>query len=215
MKKIQMTKYGFVRWPERDFSDDSTRFTVYRVGERVEVSKTTYKGEAFIDAAIHGTKLPYEVYSKLPHYSVIGRLNGISIESLTDKDLIDLYNDCLDYEREYNEAEVNIQMPTLDEIKEQCVKVQAKRIAEFAEIETLLGKHAAQLALKLPVWQWKTIQEKLANLAAKMARYSPELYAPKLLGKASSINFCKPDCSDLGNSYYYKCLVKLIQSVQG
>ena len=94
MKKIMMTKYGFVRWPERDFSDDSTRFTVYRVGERVEVSKTTYKGEAFIDGSIDGTKLPWEVYSKLPHYSAIGKLNGVSIDSLIDQDLFDLCEAC-------------------------------------------------------------------------------------------------------------------------
>ena len=105
-------------------------------------------------------------------------------------------------------------MVSLVVYKEQCVKVQAKRLAEFAEVETLLGKHAAKMALKLPAWQWKTVQENLAALASRMANYSPELYAPTLVGKASSISFCKPDCSDLGNSYYYNCLVKLIQSVQ-
>ena len=215
MKKIMMTNYGFVRWPEEDFSDDGTRFTAYRVGERVRVSKCTYKGEAFIDGTIHGTKLPYEVYSKLPHYSAISKLNGVSIESLTDKDLIDLYNDCLDYEREYNEAEANIQMPTLEEIKEQCVKIQAKRIAEFAEVEAMLGKHAAKMAIKLTAWQWKAVQEYLTNLAAKVAVFSPEVYAPKILGSAQSINFCKSDYTELHNCYYYNYLMNLIKSVQG
>ena len=214
MKKIMMTKYGFVRWPEESFSDDGTRFEAYRVGERVRVTKATYKGEAFIDANIQGTKLPWEVYSKLPHYSAVSKLNGVSIESLTDKDLIDLYNDCLDYEREYTEAENSIQMPTLEEIKEQCIKVQAKRIAEFATVETMLGKYAAKLAMKLPAWQWKTIQEYLANLAAKRATYSPELYAPTILGSAQSIKFCKPDCSELDSCYYYNHLMSLIKSVQ-
>lgn len=214
MKKITMTNYGFIRWPEQDFSDDGSKFYCYRVGERVRVSKCTYKGEVFISARIDGTKLPWEAYSKLPHYSAMDRLNGVSIDSLTDKDLIDLYNDCMDYEREYNEAENNIKMPTLEEIKEQCVKVQAKRLAEFAEVETLLGKHAAKLALKLPAWQWKTIQEYLANLAAKLANYSPELYAPTVLNSAKSINFCKPDCTELADCYYYNYLVDLIKSVQ-
>ena len=94
MKKIMMTNYGFIRWPEEDFSDDGTRFTAYRVGERVRVTKATYKGEAFIDGTIHGTKLPYEVYSKLPHYSAISKLNGVSIDTLTDQDLFNLCEAC-------------------------------------------------------------------------------------------------------------------------
>ena len=214
MKKIQMTKYGFVRWPERDFTDDCSKFYCYRVGERVEVSKCTYKGEAFIDAAIHGTKLPYEVSSKLPHFVFLGKLNGVPIESLTDDDLTELYENCLAYEQEYIDAENNIQMPTLTEIKEQCVKVQAKRVAEFAEIETLLGKHAVQLALKIPVWQWKQTQEYLTKLASELGKWHPEAYAPTILNSARSINFCKPDCSELDDSSYYKYLKDLINSVQ-
>lgn len=215
MKKIMMTKYGFVRWPEEDFSDDGSKFYCYRVGKRVRVSKCTYKGEVYISARIDGDKLPWDVYSKLPHYSALDKLNGVSIDSLTEQDLFDLCETCQMYEKEYNEAENNTKMPTLEEIKEQCVKVQAKRLAEFAEVEALLGKHAAKMALKLPAWQWKTVQEYLASLAAKMANYSPELYAPTIVGTARSINFCKPDCSELGNCYYYNYLVDLIKSVQG
>jgi hypothetical protein len=214
MKKIMMANYGFERWPEEDFSDDGTRFTAYRVGERVRVTKATYKGEAYISAGIDGTKLPYEVYSKLPHYSVLDRLNGISIESLTDQDLFDLCEACLMYEKEYIDAENNIQMPTIEEIKEQCAKVQAKRIAEFTEVETVLGKYAAKMATTLTTWQWKMIPEYLNNLAGELARFSPELYAPRILGSAQSVNFCKSDCSELGNSYYYNYLMDLIRSVQ-
>ena len=127
MKKIMMTKYGFVRTPESDFSDDGAKFDTYRVGNRVRVSKTTYKGDAFISASIDGTKLPYEVYGKLPHYSALDKLNGVSIESLTDNDLFDLVEACLHYEKEYLEAENTIKMPSLVEIKEQCERVRIKR----------------------------------------------------------------------------------------
>lgn len=214
MKKIMMAKYGFVHWPEESFSDDGNRFEAYRVGERVRVTKCTYKGEAFISASIDGTKLPYEVYSKLPHYSALDKLNGVSIESLTDDDLLALMAACVQYEKEYTDAENNIKMPTLEEIKEQCVKVQAKRIAEFAEVEAMLGKRAAKMATTLPAWKWKTVQEYLKNLAGELAKYSPELFATRILGSAQSINFCKSDCSELDNSYYYNYLMDLIKSVQ-
>ena len=214
MKKISMTKYGFVRTPSEDFTDDSTRFSCYRVGERVRVTKATYKGEAFIDADIQGTKLTYEVYSKLPHYSALGKLNGVSIESLTDQDLFDLCEACLYYEKEYAEAENNIKMPSATEIKIQCLNIQTKRVAEFEEIERLLNCNASKLAMTLADWQWKTFKEYLVKLAAERARYTPELFVPTILNSARSINFCKPDCSELSNSYYYNYLMDLIKSVQ-
>ena len=39
-----MTKYGFKRWKDGDFSDDGNRFTCYRVGKRVSVSKLVSDG---------------------------------------------------------------------------------------------------------------------------------------------------------------------------
>ena len=215
MKKIMMTKYGFVRWPEEDFSDDGSRFTAYRVGERVRVTKCTYNGMAYIDATINGTKLPYEVYIKLPHYYATGKLNGVPINSLTDDDLFELLAACIQYEREYTDAENNFKMPTLAEIKLQCLKVQAKRVEEFEEIEQLLSCYATKLAMKLTDWQWKTFKEYLVKLAGLRAQFNPEIYAPTILGNSTSVRFCKPDCSELGNSYYYNYLVDLVKSVQG
>ena len=214
MNKIMMTKYGFIRWPEEDFSDDGNRFTAYRVGKRVRVTKCTYKGEAYISADIQGTKLPYEVYSKLPHYSALDKLNGVSIASLTDNDLFNLCEACLYYEQEYNDAENNIKMPTLEEIKAQCLKVQAKRMEEFTEIEKLMSENAMKLALKLTKWQWTTLRDYLENLVAKIANYNPELYAHTILNSRTSVDFCKPNCSELNNSYYYNYIMDLIKSVQ-
>ena len=105
-------------------------------------------------------------------------------------------------------------MPTLEEIKEQCVRVQAKRIAEFAEVEAMLSKYAAKMAITLPAWQWKTAQEYLKNLAGELAKYSPELFATRILGSAQSIKFCKSDCLELDNCYYYNYLMDIIKSVQ-
>lgn len=214
MMKIQMAKYGFVRWPEEDFTDDGTKFTAYKVGERVRVTKTTYKGEAYIDGEIHGTKLPYEVYSKLPHYSAIGKLNGIMIENLIDQDLIDLYNDCLAYEQEYNEAERTIQMPTLEEIKTRCLEIQVKRTAELVDIKHKLADKAIDLALNLSEWRWKDVRHYLVCLSNQLSSFNPETYAPNILNSSRSIGFCKPDCAELKDSWYYTQMLELINSVQ-
>lgn len=208
MKKIMMTKYGFIRWPEQDFGDDGNRFTCYRVGERVRVSKCTYNGEAFIDASIDGTKLPYEVYSKLPHYSAISKLNGVSIDALTDQDLLDLYETCLAYEREYTEAENNIQMPTLKEIEIQCKKVQTKRQLELIDINGAFSRSAVAIASKLEKWEWTNLREYLLAIAAAVNSYDPDIYPQTILGSSRSINFCKPTCSELQDSFYYKWIME-------
>lgn len=215
MKKVMMTKYGFVRWPEEDFTDDSSKFYCYRVGERVRVTKCTHKGEAFIDGDIHGTKLPYEVYSKLPHYLATGKLNGVRIEDLTEQDLIDLYEACLAYEQEYTEAENNLQMPTLEEIKKQCCAVQLKRQTELADVKYQLADKAVDLALQLSEWRWKDIRGYLLHLSNEVTSFAPETYAPFILNSSRSIDFCKPDCQELRDSWWYIRLIEIINSVQG
>lgn len=207
MKKIMMNKYGFIRWPEEDFSDDGSRFYAYRVGKRVRVTKCTFNGEAYIDADIHGTKLPYEVYSKLPHYSALGKLNGVSIDSLTDNDLFNLCVACLMYEKEYTDAENNIQMPTMDEIKKQCARVQLKRKQELADINI---NFSIAIAAKVEKWEWNNIRDYILTLSNSVSSYDPSIYPQTIYGTSRSIDFCKPTCSELQDSFYYKWIMERI-----
>lgn len=132
MKRIMMEKYGFVRRPDLDFTDDGSKFTCYSVG-KLEVSKCVYRGEAFISAhADRNGKLPFDIYSTLPHYDKLDLLNGINVDSLTDADLIRLYQDCLCYEQEYEAAIAAFVFPTVDELNEK-----AQQIVRHAEQELL------------------------------------------------------------------------------
>jgi hypothetical protein len=208
MKKIMMTKYGFVRWPEEDFSDDGSRFMAYRAGERVRVTKCTYNGEVFISARIDGAKLPYEVYSKLPHYQALDKLNGVSIATLTDDDLFELLAACVLYEKEYADAENNIQMPTLKEIEIQCKKVQTKRQLELIDINGAFSRSAVAIAGKLEKWEWTNLREYLLAIAVAVNSYDPDTYPQKIVGTSRSLDFCKPTCSELQDSFYYKWIME-------
>lgn len=115
MERINLVKYGFVRSPEDDFSDDGNRFTCYKVG-KVRVSKLVDRGEAYIAARRDDYSLDYEDYSKLPHYKDLDKLNGISTCNITEQDLIDLYNACVAYDKEYDEAINTVVWPTMEEI---------------------------------------------------------------------------------------------------
>lgn len=145
MKTINLTKHGFVRCPEADFTDDGTRFTCYKVGE-IRVSKTTYQGDAFIAGSYDGKdQLPYEVYSKLPHYASMDRLNCYDINRMTEEDLAQLYQDCIAYEAEYKEAFANMNWPTKEELKAVADKINAAKASEVKEIEDLIKANPLKL----------------------------------------------------------------------
>lgn len=82
MTRLNLTKYGFIRFPEEDFSDDGNRFTCYRFSDtNSHISKLVSDGQAYLSAHVNG-QLPYEVYSKLPYYqAATWEYNGVSLYS--------------------------------------------------------------------------------------------------------------------------------------
>ena len=125
MKRINLMKYGFVRWPERDFHDDGNNFTCFRVGT-LEISKLVSDGQVYLSAQASecGNKtLPYEIYSNLPYYNeATWKYNGIALDTLTDADLEAFYEFCVEYEKAYVEEEEHIEYPTIEELTERCEK---------------------------------------------------------------------------------------------
>lgn len=117
MKQLRLAKYGFIRRPEEDFSDDGNRFEVYSVG-RVRVTKLVSEGIVYLSGRIEKGLLEYEQYNKLPHFHHVSReLNGeYSLFSLEDKDIEEFYLACIKYEQEYAELESTVHIPTDEEI---------------------------------------------------------------------------------------------------
>lgn len=206
MKKIMMNKYGFERWQEEDFSDDGHRFTCYKVGNRVRVSKLVADGEVYISARIDGTKLPYEVYSKLPHYKILDDLNGVSLASIDEEDLIQLYLACVAYEQEYNLAEANLKLPTIEEIELQCSLVIANVHRQIAEAECAIKNNIIKLMVNLDSYKWDSLKHYYNSLLKEVDNYKK--YPKQLLGTAQSIGFCEPH--PLKDSYYYEAIMSLV-----
>jgi hypothetical protein len=213
MTRINLIKYGFVRWPEEDFSDDGNKFTCYRAGKNIRVSKLVSDGQAYISissSAGNGT-LPYETYSKLPHFNDANwKWNGVSVASLTDQDLIDFYNACIAYEQEYEAAEASIVYPTLEEIKDKATRVTAKRLLELDTIEWWIKNHALEAASKFSTYEWRQVQEYIKNLMADVKRYDPETFPQTVVGTSRSFDFVKPDY-EMKDSYWFKYLKELFE----
>ena len=213
MKKIMMTKYGFVRWPEKDFSDDGNKFTCFRAGKNVRVSKLVADGAVYlsIDSGVGNCSLPYDVYSQLPHYKTANwEYNGVQVTPLTDEDLKEFYEACVAYEQEYEAAEAAIKYPTLEEIKDKAVKVTAKSLVELTKIEMLLKNYGLEVATKLSSYEWKQVQEYIKNLMVEVKKYDPETFPQTIVGKSSSFNFVKPE-TYMEESYWFRYLKDLFE----
>lgn len=211
MKRIQMTKYGFVRWPEEDFSDDGNRFTCYRAGKAVRVSKLIADGQAYlsISSTVGKGTLPYEVYQKLPHYSDANwKWNGVKVESLTDQDLQDFYQACILYEQEYEEAESKIHYPSLEELQAKAEKVSLKFLRETMEIEKLLGEYGMEAATKFSQYEWRMVQESIQHLIAEAKRFDPETFPQTIVGTSRSFTFVAPNYL-MEESYWFTRLKEL------
>ena len=183
MKKIELTKYGFVRSKEDDFTDDGTRFTCYRVGN-ILVSKAASRctpGLVFIDADLPWEEngLTYDMFSKLPHYKQLSRLNGCRLDNISEQDLIQLHDDCVSYEREYNELLEQTKFPTMDELKDAYEKIKAQKVSQLEEANKLLKDNALDVLLKVPDYVLHLIRE-YYNMLKSQASINPNERAQKV-----------------------------------
>lgn len=216
MKRIVMSKYGFERWPEEDFHDDGANYQCYRAGKAVRVSKLISNGQAYlsISSDVGRGTLPYETYSKLPHYhDAEWRWNGVPAAGLTDKDLQDFYNACVEYEKEYLAAEAAIVYPTLEEIKAQAQKVYALRYTELNKVGQLFAASGIEAAAKLSKWEWTRLQEHVTYLLQEAAQYNPDTFPQAIVGTARSFDFVKPDSDKLEPGYWFKNIVEMFEKV--
>ncbi len=209
MTRINLVKYGFVRTPEDDFSDDGNRFQAYKVG-RVSVTKLVSDGEAYIDGDINDGKLPYEVYSKLPHYPLLGKLNGISVAALTEEDLQDLYADCQAYEVEYTNVENSIVYPTIEEIRDKASRITNHRMLELSKIENMLNRNMREVITKFSPYEWKQLKEYFNNLVNAARRFNVATYPQTIVGQQFSFTFVKPNY-EMKESYWFTCLKELFE----
>ena len=197
MKRIMLTKYGFVRSPEDDFSDDGNYFTCYKVGN-VRVSKLVADGDAYISATLDG-QLPYDQYSKLSYYRELDRLNGVPASTVTEEDIQRLYEACISYEKEYNDALKNVVFPTLEQLKAHAEKLNAVYVDHIIEIEHLLREVAPQLLLTAPDYEFKNLKSYYKSLTTQKI---DEEYLKRILNTAYSISWLTQDPDTW---YYQQC----------
>lgn len=217
MKKIVMKKYGFIRNEGEDFHDDGNNFKVYATGpnSRLRVTKLVSDGRAYLSSDMHGNKLDYDEYSKLPHYKdATWNYNGVDMDSLTDEDLINWYNACVEYEKEYIEAESKVVFPTIEEIRNQCIRIRSIRQQELNNITKLINENGTTLLLGITSdYTLRNLRDYYKKLKRDSEGFDPDLYPQTIQYSNYGRNFVKETNMDLQENWYYKQLKEIISKV--
>lgn len=140
MERINLKKFGFIRTPKNDFSDDGNRFTTYTIEgyEELEVSKLLSDGELYL--AGHVTyKLPYDKYEELELPKKMNQLNGITWADVTDEMIAEFAADCKEAVEGVRRIEANYAWPTYADIWSKLIaeRDNAKEVAE--ELKSMLS----------------------------------------------------------------------------
>lgn len=216
MKRINMTKYGFIRNEREDFHDDGNNFKGYATSptSRLRISKLVSDGRAYLSSDMNGCKLDYTEYSKLPHYkAATWSYNGIDMDSLTDQDLINWYNACVEYEREYIEAESKVVFPTIEEIRNQCIRINSIRKVEIQKVEELIQKVALNLFLNgTSDYELREIRRYYQTLKGRF--FDPDKYPQSIQNTNYGRNFVKETNGDLKPDWYYTHLIESLEKYQ-
>lgn len=200
MKQLRLAKYGFIRRPEEDFSDDGNRFEVYSVG-RVSVTKLVSEGIVYLSGRVERGLLNYDQYGRLPHYDhVTWDLNGkCSLNSLEDEDIKEYYYACVKYDQEYTELESTIHVPTDEEIASK--EAQEKKILNE---EKEFVKSIALIDLF-------TLNEWTQKLVLKYAQQIMNKKVDKEFHRRSNANrVAYMDCT-IEHSFYYNEIKELLK----
>lgn len=217
MKRINMKKYGFIRNEEEDFHDDGNNFKGYAIGpnSRLRISKLVSDGRVYLSSDMNGNKLDCTEYSKLPHYrDAVWNYNGIAMDSLTDEDLVNFYNACVEYEKEYIEAESKITFPTIEEIRNQCIRIRKLRQQELDNITTLLNTHGTDLLLGLTSdYDLRELRRYYSSLKREAEGFNPDTYPQTIQYSNYGRNFVKEDNCNLTDNFYYRQLKEIISKV--
>lgn len=217
MKRINMAKYGFIRNEREDFHDDGNNFKGYATGpnSRLRISKLVSDGRAYLSSDMNGCKLDYTEYSKLPHYrDATWKYNGIDMDSLTEQDMFDWYNACVEYEKEYIEAESQLVFPTIAEIRNQCFIINKIRQQELNNITKLINDNGTSLLLGITSdYELRNLRDYYKKLKKEAEGFDLDLYPQSIQYSNYGRNFVKETNPHLKENWYYTQLKEIISKV--
>ena len=152
---------GINRVPEKDFSDDGTRFRMYEY-DGVPISYATYDGDGYLSIRVSelASGLNYYEYSKLPSYREADKYNGVPIRTI---DLEDVKRICKKLKAEYEKALGDIANVDYSEASKVINKIKSIHEQQCEDVLKLIADDPEKL-LNLSEYRFKQVREYFAGL---------------------------------------------------
>ena len=105
-QKINLDRSTCKRWPERDFSDDGTRFAMYKYKNALPISRASGTEDLYLSIRLDYLGIPYQEYCD--DFNVLNFYNRVPRESFDARK----FNDLCEYIYEkYLNGNQNIEKP--------------------------------------------------------------------------------------------------------
>lgn len=140
MKRINLTKYGFERSKEDDFSDDGNYFICYRHPQapNIRVSKLVADGEVYLSSSLKEMELNYDEYKTAKNYQkATWDFNPANISNLTDDDLRSFTQAVIDFNDECKEILNKAYIPTREELEKKFDEYRSQAIDDKAKLSEI------------------------------------------------------------------------------
>ena len=159
--RLNFKSAGINRVPEKDFSDDGTRFRMYEY-DGVPISYTTYDGDGYLSIRVDelASGLNYYEYSKLPSYREADKYNGVPIRTI---DLEDVKRICKKLKAEYEKALGDIANVDYSEASKVINKIKSIHEQQCEDVLKLIADDPEKL-LNLSEYRIKQVREYFAGL---------------------------------------------------
>lgn len=203
LKQVRLTKYGFSRWPEEDFSDDGNRFTCYRY-YGCRVSYLHADGMWYIAARINDYELSFTERKDLPYYRDLDMLNGV--ETVSEEDIEKLKAAIIGYVNAYKNKveELNKNNPTMEEM----LALRENHRNYYRDLKKQIDKRFTPEILKLSAYELGNFKNYYNSLVSQCNCYTDE-YLEAIFNKGQSRQFMNNKTSD----FYYQELNDYMKKV--
>lgn len=178
MKAIDLTRYGFTRARNGDWSNGYCNGIVYRAGKNLTVTVIeSHRKPTRIEVTVNRTMPLWKYTSEaFPHSKAVNKYRYCA-EKASHEDLEQFYRDCLEFDKECFAPECSKSQasttPTLEECRDRCREISQRRSKAFYDFCAILNDHLFELVTQADRNQWSALYVLVNEVHKQVDEYKP------------------------------------------
>lgn len=212
-----LQKYGFIRRPEDDFSDDGSRFRgyVYKTDKgEMPVTYLKSNGQVYLSASLHHKdELSYEEYKDLPSYRDSDKYNGVPEDEV---DVADFAKICDRLISEYSEAVIAIEAVPMSKIEELCNKLAKAALDDYNKTVKLFRTVDPMKILDISPYELKRLKEYFERAKVETENRFERIKDTSERNKRQFLSMANRDIEKFknGSNYWTAAIREIIEKIK-